>query len=333
MTISKPSGMSALNENVIAVFVVPPHVHLLDFGGPAQVFYEAMEEGAQLELKYISTHNDQHALPSSCGVQFTNLTSFESISLKKGDFIFIPGLEFKYLQDKKFIADALPFLDWLRTQYANGATICSICTGAYLLGEGGLLDDRECTTHWKYLSRFQKQFKKTKVVSNRLFVESDNIFTSAGVASGIDLALYILERRYGSLFASKIAREIVIYFRREGNDPQLSIFMQYRNHMEDRIHTIQEWMAHNFNEKITMDHLAEKINMSPRHLTRLFKETTGVTISQYLEKLRLEHAVQLLRGNNKVETIATECGFQSTNQLRSLFRKHTGVIPSDYRMS
>ena len=92
-------------------------------------------------------------------------------------------------------------------------------------------------------------------------------------------------------------------------------------------------MTHHFHEKITMDRLAEKINMSPRHLTRLFKETTGITISQYLEKLRIEHAVQLLRENNKVETIANECGFQSTNQLRSLFKKHTGVVPSGYRMS
>ena len=97
------------NEKGTAVFVVPPYVHLLDFGGPAQVFYEAMDEGARLELKFISTHLNANSFPSSCGVQFANLTDFNSIFLKKGDFVFIPGLEFKYLQDKTFITDAIPF--------------------------------------------------------------------------------------------------------------------------------------------------------------------------------------------------------------------------------
>jgi transcriptional regulator GlxA family with amidase domain len=322
-----------MNESITAVFVVPPYVHLPDFGGPAQVFYEARDEGAPIDLKFISTHLNFNTLYSSCGVQFTNFTNFNSIALKRGDFVFIPGMEFRYLQDRKFIEEAFSFFEWLKEQHDHGVTICSVCTGAYLLAECGLLDGKASTTHWKYLNRFQKKFRKTVVVGNRLFVESDNIFTSAGVASGIDLALYILEQRYGSLFASKIAREIVIYFRREGNDPQLSIFLKYRNHMEDRVHAVQEWMTHHFHEKITMDQLAERINMSSRHLTRLFKETTGITISQYLEKLRIEHAVQLLKENNKIEMIAYECGFQSTNQLRSLFKKHTGVVPSGYKMS
>lgn len=320
-------------KNSIAVFAVPPYVHVLDFGGPAQVFYEALDEGAPLELKYVSIRRNDSGAASSCGVEFANLTNYNVISLKKGDIIFIPGLEFKLLQDRSFLSSSAGFLEWTNEQYNNGATICSICTGAFLLAESGLLDGRECTTHWKYLSQFQEQYKKINVLSNRLFVESDNIFTSAGVASGIDLALYILEKRYGSLFASKIAREIVIYFRRGGNDPQLSIFLKYRNHLEDRIHAVQEWMTHHFNKKFTTEDLAEKANTSSRHLTRLFKETTGITISQYVEKLRIEHAVQLLRDNNKVEMIATQCGFQSTNQLRHLFKKYTGVIPSDYKMS
>jgi transcriptional regulator GlxA family with amidase domain len=250
-----------------------------------------------------------------------------------GDILFVPGLEFRLLRDKIFLESVKKFLEWMKQAHSNGATICSICTGAFLLAESGVLDGKECTTHWKYLNHFQERYKMVKMVSNRLFVESDNIFTSAGVASGIDLALFILEKRYGSLFASKIAREIVIYLRREGNDPQLSIFLKYRNHIEDRIHTVQEWMTHHFHEKFTMEQLAEKVNTSPRHLTRLFKETTGITISQYVEKLRIEHAVQLLKGNNKVEIIASQCGFQSTNQLRHLFRKYTGVIPSHYKMS
>jgi transcriptional regulator GlxA family with amidase domain len=325
--------MNTTIKKALAVFVVPPQVHLLDFGGPAQVFYEAIEEGAPLTLEFISIHSRHAEITSSCGVRFSHLSDFNQISLKKGDIVFIPGLEFALLNDTHFFSLAKDFLEWIREQYANGATICSVCTGAFLLAEAGLLDGRGCTTHWKYIKQFQQRYKNINVINNRLFVENDDLFTSAGVASGIDLALYILEKWYGSLFASKIAREIVIYFRREANDPQLSIFLQYRNHLDDRIHTVQEWLMHHFHEKFTMERLAEKVNTSSRHLARRFKEITGITIGQYLEKLRIEHALKLLKENNKVEMIANECGFQSTNQLRQLFKKHTGMLPSTYMLS
>lgn len=321
-----------INKSTV-VFALPPRVHLLDFGGPAQVYYEALDEGAPLTLKYISVHKNRLQAASSCGVDFTDLTNFESLSLKTGDIIFIPGLEFTLIQDNKFMLSIKAFLAWVHRQYNNGVTICSICTGAFLLAEAGLLDGKECTTHWKYITKFQLQYKKINVISNRLFVEGDNIFTSAGVASGIDLALYMLETKYGSRFASKIAREIVIYMRRGANDPQLSIFLQYRNHLNDRVHTVQEWMIHNFHKKITTEALAEKSNTSARHLTRLFKETTGITIGQYLEKLRIDHAIHLLQEKNKVQMIANQCGLESANQLRQLFKKYLGITPSEYKMS
>lgn len=222
----------------VAVFVIPPQVHVLDFGGPAQVFYEAVEYGASLELEFISMNAQQVVTASSCGIEFTNLIDFRNISLSTDDIVFIPGLEFKVLTDANFLLSVNEFLEWIKDQHTNGATICSICTGAFLLAEAGLLNGRQCTTHWKYLNDFQHRYKDIITVNNRLFVEGDNIYTSAGVASGIDLALYILEKRYGSQFASKIAREIVVYLRREANDPQLSIFLQYRNHLEDRVHLL-----------------------------------------------------------------------------------------------
>src|SRR5687768_14783122 len=173
------------HKNSTAVFAIPPLAHLLDFGGPAQVFYEALEEGAALELKYISLHPGRPTSTSSCGVDIANLNDYNTVSLKKGDIIFVPGLEFNLLSDKIFLKSIAGFLEWMITQHGNGATICSICTGAFLLAESGLLDGKECTTHWKYFTQFQRQYKRVNMVSNRLFVESDNIFTSAGVASGI----------------------------------------------------------------------------------------------------------------------------------------------------
>ncbi len=117
--------------------------------------------------------------------------------------------------------------------------------------------------------------------------------------------------------------------RRSPKDPQLSVFLQYRNHIETRIHQVQDILAQNLETKIAIEDLAEKVYMSPRNLTRLFKKTTGTTIGHYLEKLRVEKAVQLLSKGEKVHAVSAACGLKSTNQLRSLLKKYTSALPSE----
>ncbi len=307
-----------------AVFVIPPRVQLLDISGPAHIFYEASDYGAKINLKFISVHTDVSEETSTSGLAFAKLESYENIQLKAGDVVFIPGIESHYLNDPVFLKSIQPYFQWLNTQYKNGARICSVCTGAFLLAESGLLNGKQATTHWKYQDRLKERYPKVEVLTNRLFVLKDRIYTSAGVASGIDLGLYLLEEIYGTRFAAAIAREVVIYLRRSHEDPQLSIFLQYRNHLEDRIHTIQEWLSKHLDKKHTTDQLAELIHTSERNLTRLFKETTGITIGQYVDKLRVEHALRLIRENEKMQTVAKACGLQSTNQLRTLLKKHVG---------
>jgi transcriptional regulator GlxA family with amidase domain len=206
------------------------------------------------------------------------------------------------------------FYKWLIQQYGNGAKICSVCTGAYLLAQSGLLDGKKCTTHWKYLDDFRARFPKVGLITDRLFVEDQRIYTSAGVSSGIDLALYLLEVTFGPIFATKIAKEVVVYLRRTEEDPQLSVFLQFRNHLEQRVHLVQDNLAQHLDKKLTIEELAEEVNMSPRNLTRIFKKTTGITIGDYLDKLRMETASQA-------------CGLQSANQLRSLFKKYQNNLP------
>lgn len=311
------------------VFAIPPQVHLLDISGPAHVFYEALDYQAPLDLKFISLLGTATAT-SSCRLAFAQLSDFQALSLRPKDLIFIPGLAKELLLHPDFIHQVKPFLNWLGEQYQQGVEICSVCTGAFLLAEAGLLNDRPCTTHWKYFDRFSQRFPKAQLLRNRLFVESDGIYSSAGVTSGIDLALFILEQRFGTAFASSIARELVLYFRRGETDPQLSIFLQYRNHLEDRIHTVQDYLRHHLQERNIIDSLAALIHMSPRNLTRLFKKTTGITIGQYVEKLRLERAIQLLKKGETINAIAQLCGLQSSNQLRQLFKKHLNLLPSEY---
>ncbi len=313
-----------------AVFLAPPEVHLLDISGPAHIFYEARDYGAPVTSHFI-TLNQNTRLSTSSGLVFADLQPFQNVALSEGDMLFVPGLQAELLLDPKFIDSARPFLDWMVEQHKRGVIICSVCTGAFLLAESGLLDQRQCTTHWKYFERFRKKFPRVDLLANRLFVESGHICTSAGVASGIDLALYLLEKKYGTRFASDIAREVVVYLRRGEEDPQLSVFLQYRNHQEDRIHEIQNWLSHHLSSGITLEELAFKVHTSARNLTRLFKNTTGITIGEYVEKLRVETAMHLLNEGAKVEAVTMECGLKSTNQLREILKRHTGRLPHDFQ--
>ncbi|MEM9077027.1 MAG: DJ-1/PfpI family protein [Bacteroidota bacterium] len=312
-----------------AFFLIPPEVQLLDITGPAHLFYEAKEYGANIETYYLAMDNATDHEVSSSGMVFAELKSYEDYALSQNDLIFIPGLESHLFFAADFAEKYASFFKWLRAQSNNGARICSVCTGAYILGFAGLLNNKECTTHWKYFEDFQNRFPTAKLLQDRLLVKNENTYSSAGVSSGIDLSLYILEELFGSVFASKIAKEVVIYLRRSPNDPQLSVFLQYRNHIETRIHQVQDLLAQNLEDKYAIEDLAEKVHMSPRNLTRLFKKTTGTTIGHYLEKLRVEKAFQLLSKGEKVSAVSLACGLKSTNQLRTLLKKYTTSLPSE----
>ena len=155
------------------------------------------------------------------------------------------------------------------------------------------------------------------------------MYTSAGMLSGIDLCLYLVEKEYGIKFAVEVAKEVVMYFRRGESDPQLSIFLQYRNHLDNRIHNAQDVIANNLSKPFIIEDLADKVHMSARNLTRQFKKITGITIGNYLTKLRVEQSVHLLAEGYTMDYTAKECGLKSTNQLRTLLKKHEGVIPVD----
>ena len=309
-------------------FLIPPEVQLLDITGPAHLFYEAKEYGAEIEMHYLGMGTHEQEM-SSAGIVLGNLQPYSHFSLSSDDLLFVPGLESHLFFASDFRRKHQSFFDWLQTQKKNKAKICSVCTGAYILASSGLLNDRECTTHWKYFEDFSQRFPQAKLLQDRLITKDGNIYCSAGVSSGIDLALFVLEELYGSVFASKIAKEVVIYLRRSPSDPQLSVFLQYRNHIETRVHQVQDVLAQNLGHKQSIEDLAEKVHMSPRNLTRLFKKTTGITIGDYLEKLRVEKAVQLLSQGEKVSAVSQACGLKSTNQLRSLLKKHTSSLPTD----
>ncbi|RYU93392.1 GlxA family transcriptional regulator [Emticicia agri] len=305
------------------IFYLSNDVHILDLAGPLQVFYESGEYGIPYEIRFVS---DQNKKQFSAGLFSDKLTDFAAIEFDKDDILMIPGFSIQSnLEPNK------SFDDWLRKAFENKITICSVCTGVFALARAGILNGLECTTHWKYIEALQRQYPKVKVMKNRLFVKNDTIYTSAGITTGIDLALFLIEERHGANFAYQLAKELVMYLRRDSADGQESIYVQYRQHINYQVHSVQEWLIHHLHQKTSIEALAEKVNMSPRNLTRLFKAKTGITIGEYVEKLRVEKALQLLKRNEKMTTISQECGINHPHQLATILKKHTGYIPKELK--
>lgn len=302
-------------QNVQIVFLILPHTHLLDLAGPDQVFLEAQDYGAPIRVQYCSFTDE---LATSTHLPFGNIQSYSEIRLNAGDYLIVPGAEMKYLSSNNFISQK-PLFQWVREAFECGVNVCSVCTGAFFLGEAGMLEGKRCTTHWKRVRELQERFLSAKVEENVLFTEDNGVFTSAGVAAGIDLALHIVSKITDDYTSFKVAREIVVYTRRTANHVQQSVFLSYRNHIHSGIHSVQDWLQNNLHVKSTLEDLAEIACMSSRSLTRIFKQETGITVNEYITLLRKERIHKLLQNPNISKSeIARQCGLQSERQVARL---------------
>jgi len=299
-------------------FIIPPTVELLDLAGPVQVFTEAKFYGFEVALEFYSYQQD---IISTSGLGFGKVASFKEAVLKEGDYLFIPGMDFEYVRSIEFRAQR-EFFNWLKECADKKVFVCSVCNGAFAVGEAGLLKDTECTTHWRRIEELQARFPDAKVITDILFKKSNNVYTSAGISAGIDLALAILEELKGALFTHKVARGLVVYHRRSHNHSQQSIYLDYRNHINPKIHEVQDYLIEHLSNENTVEELASHVSMSPRNLSRVFKEKTGSTILEYLTLLRIEYAKTMLNNPEfTIEYIATKCGFKTARQLQRILKK------------
>ncbi len=217
---------------------------------------------------------------------------------------------------------------WLRAAAAAGARVGSICTGAFVLGRAGLLDGRQCTTHWKRVVELQRAFPRARVVADRLFVRDGNVLTSAGIASGIDMALALVEDDHGPILTARVARELVVYMRRPGGHGQVSIYLDHRTHLSSGVHEVQDHLIAHPERKTTLGDLARVGRMSPRTLTRTFRQATGLSVLEFRTRVRLERARTLLHDPGlTLEAIAERCGFADARQLRRLWKTAYGHPP------
>jgi AraC family transcriptional regulator, transcriptional activator FtrA len=224
-----------------------------------------------------------------------------------------------------------PLLDALRAAHANGARIASICTGAFLLAEAGLLDGRRATTHWAHAKEFAQRYPNVQVDPNVLYVQDDRLFTSAGTAAGIDLCLQLVRLDFGSELANAVARSMVVPPHRDGGQAQY-VDSPLPREEADTLGPLLDFALAHLDEPLTLDDLADRAHISVRTLVRRFRAATGTTPLQWLLQQRIRRARHLLESSNEpVERIASLAGFGSAPNLRQHFTRVVGVPPMSYR--
>ena len=299
-----------------------PQVQILDLAGPLQAFHEANACGADYRVRCAGPSPQ---VPSDQGLWLSNLEPLPDPGAD--DLVLVPGVTLSTMGADAGLATA-----WLRRAYAAGAQMASVCTGAFLLADAGLLDGRQCTTHWSRVDDLQRRAPGAEVLRNRLFVSDGRVTTSAGIASGIDMALWLVEARHGPMVAAATAREMVVYLRRDGAHGQRSVYLEYRTHLHPGVHRVQDWLVAHPAERATLAELGRLAAMSPRNLTRAFRQATGISVLEFRTRLRLELARSLLHDPGlTIAAVARDCGFESARQLRRLWRAAFGGSPSDGR--
>ncbi|MEV4636731.1 AraC family transcriptional regulator [Actinoplanes sp. NPDC049548] len=301
------------------VFVLVPGLHLLDLAGPAQVFSTAADHGHDYPLSYVADRPD---IDSHQGVRLRAETTWPQLT--PADLVVVPGWRSPHLAGSGHLEART--LDRIAAHHAAGGTVASVCAGADALGRAGLLDGRRCTTHHDVQEELARRYPRAQVVRDVLYVEDGRVVTSAGIASGIDLALHLVAVRHGPAAAARVARQMVVYARRNGHEQQSSAMLRHRAHLSDAVHRVQDRIDARFAEPLPLAELAAAAGMSERTLTRRFEAATGQTPLRYQQLLRVERAEHLIGHGATVEAAARAVGFGDARMLRRL-RSRTGVTP------
>ncbi|MFC8195175.1 GlxA family transcriptional regulator [Streptomyces sp. NPDC057298] len=223
-------------------------------------------------------------------------------------------------------------VDWLREHGPRADRLVSVCTGATLLAEAGLLDGRRVTTHWAYCARLARDHPAVEVDPDPIYVRDGRVATSAGVTAGIDLALALVEEDVGREAALTVARHLVVFLRRPGNQAQFSVQLSAQTARREPLREVQHWIAEHPGDDLCVESLAVRARLSPRHFARAFQAETGTTPGRYVDAVRLEHARRLLEDTTDgIEQIARASGYGTPEAMRRAFVKALGSAPTEYR--
>jgi transcriptional regulator GlxA family with amidase domain len=326
-------SMTTRTQAMPVYFLLRNDLVALDFMGPAEVLRFANriakeeDKPALFDLHYVSA---EPRLDTSLGLGLTGYTGLPDSLPANAMVMLVPcvGSDDDFSSEPTQAAVA-----WLRRHVTPEHWMFGICTGALLAGHAGLLDGLQCTTHYAYCDNLRRISPRAHVLENRIFVEDGRTYTCAGAIAGIDLAMHMVGKIAGHRFAATAARMMVLYMRRVGTDPQLSPWLAFRNHLHPAVHKVQDAIIGNPTNDWNVPQLAQVACTSERHLARLFREHTGISLVDYMQCIRIALARELLTQSRlDIERVAERAGFNSSRQLRRVWKKFEEAPPSRLRV-
>ena len=333
MSISDQDQRNASSPPRHIVFVLVPPVAEVDLTGPLTIFHganllaQAKQKSSPYKVSVVSAERGK-TVEGECGLKFAVERRLNDL---KGavDTLIVVGGGGSYSAEPHH-----PAVRWLRENAPRITRVCSVCTGAFVLGAAGLLDGRRATTHWAVCSDLAARYPTARVEMEPIFVRDGNVYTSAGVTAGIDLALELVEQNLGGATALALARHMVMFLRRPGGQAQFSASLAAQTPERQSLLELQTWIAENISRPLTVEDLATRVAMSPRNFARVFARETQTTPARYVLRQRIEAARrELEQSSRSQDEIALRCGFATANNFRRRFIAEVGVTPGRYRES
>lgn len=315
------------------LIVGAPGTQILDLVGPFQIFTRASEIFAQqnqsrtpiYRVEIVSTTRGRPIL-TNCGLGLMAHRTYRRCNAKVDTLLVAGG------DDIECGKVGIEAVQWLKDMAREARRLVSVCTGALLLAEAGLLDGKKATTHWKYCELLARRYPDVDVNPDPIFVRDGNVYTSAGVTAGMDLSLALVEEDHGAQLALDVARDFVLYLRRPGGQSQFSTALSMQATDRHQFRDLAAWAMDNLNADLSVGALAGHVSMSPRNFARVFAAEMETTPALFVERLRVDVARRRLEeSRHSLKQIAAECGFNTVATLRSAFRRQLAAPPSEYR--
>lgn len=301
-------------------------IQSLDLTGPVEVFDVATRHAIVPPYRVEVVAPTPAPIVTSSGITITPARRIAGVQRPVDTFIVAGGIGVNAARATPELVDAV------RRVARRSRRVASVCTGAFLLAEAGLLDGRRVTTHWASARRLARDYPDLDVNPEPIFVRDGDVYTSAGVTAGIDLCLALVEEDHGRDLALAVARQLVVFLKRPGGQAQFSTHLSTQLADHDALAEVQGWVADHLDDDLSVARLAERAAMSPRHFARVFRAETGVTPARFVEHARVEQARRRLEESIVgIEEIAHDCGFGTPETMRRAFLRSLWVGPSEYR--
>ena len=314
----------------ISILVPQGHTSLPNIDGTHQIFTEVNGLAAKMGIRpifdvqlvgisnEISQRNGRFTIVPDCLISDINHT----------DLIIIPAMHGDLLEAIETNAEFLP---WITQHYHKGAEVASLCIGAFFLAATGLLDGKQCATHWGSVNHFRQMYPNVHVIDDKIITHEDGIYTSGGAYSFVNLLIYLIEKYAGREMAIMIAKAFMIDIDRHSQSPFI-MFQGQKDHDDEAVQKTQQYIEEKFDDKITVEELAGKCAVGRRTLERRFKKATGNTVVEYMQRVKIEAAKRSFETSRKnISEVMFDVGYTDTKAFRDVFRKITGLTPVEYR--